>query len=191
MEKEAVVEMFVNRKLKYVEYVGDGDTNSFASCSKGLTQNQNEAINNIVWSKCSKRVFIVRERFKLAVCEAITSFNGGTRSRKILLDKLKVVCAQGSKKVLAMQNKVRLQNASIKITEKYRKQRQTLRQIRKGKKAGDVCYISCGFSNKLVADRLSVDSNVDFNIPTAPVKVTFVHDDDIPDKIVKYLCTEN
>ena len=35
MEKEAIVEMFVNsiqrRTLKYVEYVGDGDTNSFAA----------------------------------------------------------------------------------------------------------------------------------------------------------------
>ena len=35
MEKEDIVEMFVNstqeRKLKYVEYVGDGDKNSFAA----------------------------------------------------------------------------------------------------------------------------------------------------------------
>ena len=97
-------------------------TDLLASCSKGLTQNQNEALNNVVWRKCSKRVFIGHERFKLAVCDAITLFNDSTRSRQRLLDKLKVVCAQGSKKVLAIQNKVWLQNASIKITEKYRKQ---------------------------------------------------------------------
>ena len=43
-------------------------------CSKGLTQDQNEALNNVVWSKRSKRVFTGRERFKLAVCEAITPY---------------------------------------------------------------------------------------------------------------------
>ena len=42
MEKEAVVEMFINsiqrRKLKYGEYVGDGDTNSFGAVVLALTE---------------------------------------------------------------------------------------------------------------------------------------------------------
>ena len=34
-----------------------------------------------------KRIFISRQRFTLAVCEAITSFNDGTRSKKSLFEK--------------------------------------------------------------------------------------------------------
>ena len=49
------------------------------SCSKGLTQNQNESLNNVVWSKCSKRVFVGVHRFKLAVCEAVITFNDGAK----------------------------------------------------------------------------------------------------------------
>ena len=124
------------------------------------------------------------------MCEAIT-FNDGTRSRQKLLDKLKIVCAQGSKKVLAIQNKVWLQNASIKVTEKNRKQRENLHRIRKRKKLGNMCYIPNGFSNKLVVDKLPVGSNSDFNISQVYVKVTFLYDDDILGVIVKYLRKEN
>ena len=37
------------------------------SCQKGLTRNQNESLNNVLWSKCSKRIFIGKDRFTLAV----------------------------------------------------------------------------------------------------------------------------
>ena len=31
-----------------------------ASCQRGLTQNQNESINNMIWSKCLKRVYVAK-----------------------------------------------------------------------------------------------------------------------------------
>ena len=70
------------------------------SCCKGLTQNQNESLNNVVWSKCSKRVFIGFSRFKLAVCEAIITFNNGQN----LLESLNLDCANAWK-VLAIQTR--------------------------------------------------------------------------------------
>ena len=54
-----------------------------------------------------------------------------------------------------------------------------------------MCYIPGGFSNKLVADKPSVDSNIDFNVSKTLAKVTFVHDDDIPGVIVEYSCRDN
>ena len=50
---------------------------------------------------------------------------------KPLFERLELDCGRASKKLLHIQNKVRLQNSRIKVTEKYRKQRQKLRQIRK------------------------------------------------------------
>ena len=31
-----------------------------ASCQRGPTQNQNESINNMIWSKCPKRVYVAK-----------------------------------------------------------------------------------------------------------------------------------
>ena len=31
-----------------------------ASCQRGLTQNHNESINNMIWSKCPKRVHVAK-----------------------------------------------------------------------------------------------------------------------------------
>ena len=31
-----------------------------ALCQRGLTQNQNESINNMIWSKCPKRVYVAK-----------------------------------------------------------------------------------------------------------------------------------
>ena len=95
---------------------------------------QNESLNNVVWSKCSKRIFIGLHRFKLAVSEAMTAFNDGAKSREDLLSKLNLECGVSAKKVLSVQSKIRLRNAKIKSTEKCRKRRQALRQMRKGKK---------------------------------------------------------
>ena len=30
------------------------------SCQRGPTQNQNESINNMIWSKCQKRVYVAK-----------------------------------------------------------------------------------------------------------------------------------
>ena len=51
MEKEAAVEMFINsierRKLRYVEHVGDGDTNSFGAVVQALTEKFGDDYNII------------------------------------------------------------------------------------------------------------------------------------------------
>ena len=149
------------------------------SCSKGLTQNQNESLNNVVWSKCSKQVFIGFSRFKLAVCKAIITFNDGAEGRQNLLESLNLDCANASKNVLAIQNKVRLDNAWIKVSEKYRKQCQKLRRFRKGKK-NVACYIPGGFSTKLVPDNnMCTQSDIDFT-KNDEVELKFVDGNNIP-----------
>ena len=157
------------------------------SCAKGLTQNQNESLNNVVWSKCSKRIGL--HRFKLAVSEAVTAFNDGAKSREDLLSKLNLECGVSAKKVLSVQNKIRLRNAKIKSTEKCRKRRQALRQMRKGKKNPDESYIAGGFSRSVIPDTIPVNTvpdtmpvytiiDIDISSPI-DIGVTFVHDKDV------------
>ena len=98
------------------------------SCKQGLTQNQNELLNNVLWTKCSKRVFIEKETFTIAVCEAITAFNDGTRSTKTLFEKLKLACGQNTTTALNVRNNIRLRNSRYKVSEIYQKQPQSFKQ---------------------------------------------------------------
>ena len=138
------------------------------------------------------------QRFRLAACEAITSFNDGAKSRESLLRMLtNFECSAGSKKVLALQNKIRLQNARIKSSETHKKHRQRLRQIRKGEKLVDNdCYVPGGFSNRLEPDKVEKtekqnaaqkDEVVDFVtscINDSDMDLIFVHHDDKPMVII-------
>ena len=48
-----------------------------SKCVHGQTQNANESINQIIWSKCPKTVFIEKQTFALGVYSAIIHFNEG------------------------------------------------------------------------------------------------------------------
>ena len=48
-----------------------------SGCEQGLTQNANENLNGMVWSKCQKRVFCGRRRYTISLCESVTHFNEG------------------------------------------------------------------------------------------------------------------
>ena len=124
------------------------------SCKRGLTQNQNESLNNVLWTKCSKRVFIGKDRFTIAVCEAITAFNDGARSTKTLFEKLKLECGHNTIKALNVRNNIRLRNSRYKVSEKYQKQRQKLRAKRKNKGNDDTSYIPGAFSSNITPDTM-------------------------------------
>ena len=146
------------------------------SCSKGLTQNQNESLNSVLWAKCSKRVFVGKDRFTIAVCEAITTFNDGARSTQSLFEKLNLSCGMNTVKALNFVNKKRLQNAQLKVSSKYRIQRQKLRSRRKNKGKDDMSYIPGAFSSRITPDVTYTKVQAKKN---TPVVITFVHDDDV------------
>ena len=52
-------------------------------CLMGLTQNQSESINNVLWSICLKTKFCGIKKVLLAAAEAICRFNTGTASRAL------------------------------------------------------------------------------------------------------------
>ena len=56
----------------------------------GLTQNQNEAINGLLWSKCPKTKFCGKAKVLLAVSETISHFNTGSDSKMTLLNQLNI-----------------------------------------------------------------------------------------------------
>ena len=48
-----------------------------SKCLHGTTQNNNEALNGVIWQKCPKEVFVERQTLEVGVCSAIVNFNSG------------------------------------------------------------------------------------------------------------------
>jgi putative NIF3 family GTP cyclohydrolase 1 type 2 len=47
-------------------------------CTRGKTQNANESLHGVIWSKCSKSVFASREKVEMATLLAVGEFNMGS-----------------------------------------------------------------------------------------------------------------
>ena len=54
-------------------------------CLKGMTQNQNESANGVLWFKCPKTKFCGARRVRIAVCETIAAFNTGAASKAVVM----------------------------------------------------------------------------------------------------------
>ena len=50
----------------------------FKKCLYGQTQNPNESFNNIIWTKCPKRLYVNRAVLEMGVNSAVLEFNGGS-----------------------------------------------------------------------------------------------------------------
>ena len=48
-------------------------------CLHGKTQNANEALNNIIWSKCPKTIFVKRATLEMAVNSSVINYNDGAK----------------------------------------------------------------------------------------------------------------
>ena len=55
-------------------------------CLKGMTQNQNESANGVLWFKCPKTKFCGARRVRIAVCETIAAFNTGAASKAVVMN---------------------------------------------------------------------------------------------------------
>ena len=114
-------------------------------CLLGLTQNQNEAINGILWSKCPKRKFCGREKLLLAVAETVCEFNTGAACLEEVLNQSNIHSTSNSFTIFRNIDSTRLNHAAKKISMKARLQRRKLRATRKGGAEKGTSYISGAF----------------------------------------------
>ena len=78
--KDKIFNINIYDRSKYLPFVFRGELHEIFTrlsssdllnaCQRELTQNQNESINNMIWSKCPKRVLCNKSRFVISVCES-------------------------------------------------------------------------------------------------------------------------
>ena len=100
-------------------------------CLKGITQNQNEAANGVLWSKCRKTKFCGARRVRTAACGTIAVFNTGAASKAVIMNLCGITPGVHTVKALRKQDDTRLKTASKKVSTKYQEKRQKLRAQRK------------------------------------------------------------
>ncbi|GFV56887.1 uncharacterized protein TNCV_1869281 [Trichonephila clavipes] len=66
------------------------DPELLKKCLHGNTQNPNESINNVIWSRVPKKTFVHLETLSFGTYDAIASFNKGNTTKLDILKKLNI-----------------------------------------------------------------------------------------------------
>ena len=64
------------------------DEHLLQKCLHGLTQNQNESFNGMIWDRVPKSTFVGKDIFEFDVYDAVANFNMGAEAVKEILKKL-------------------------------------------------------------------------------------------------------
>ena len=102
-------------------------------CLQGLTQNQNESLNGVLWSICPKNIFCRWKTVESAAREAINQFNVSALASAELLSSLSINPGSNMMHEIGKENTRRINAAAKKVTGKARVNRQRLRSKKKNK----------------------------------------------------------
>ena len=108
------------------------DDTLLSKCLHGQTQNANESINQIIWAKCQKNVFVEKPTLEIGVYSAVLQFNDGALGVENVFNHFGL--GEGRCFVAGSMQKDRKSvcDAEIKSSDAGKKQRKRIRKIKKG-----------------------------------------------------------
>lgn len=101
-------------------------------CLHGQTQNVNESLNGMIWSKCSKRVFTGKDAVEMAASSAVICFNEGSQGLLSVYTKIGIIPGKHTLNGLRNIDLKRVSEMDKKSAELAKKKRRKLRSIKKG-----------------------------------------------------------
>lgn len=120
-----------------------GSVALLSKCVTGKTQNANEALHGVIWTKCPKTTFASRTTLEIGVCEAISQYNTGCLQsvsdlQRIVGSSPGTATAKIAKSFDAKRLKLSKTRKHIKYNEYKRKQKQAqlLEEEKKKEKEG-------------------------------------------------------
>ena len=129
-----------------------GSRELLEKCIDGYTQNANESLHSTVWKLCPKELFLGRESVDIACSIAVCRFNDGAFALLSLAKKLELTSSRFCKQTLRRKDKLRIQKAKYKSSErgrtlwkKARKKRKGLEDKNKEKEGPMYMYVAGGF----------------------------------------------
>lgn len=109
-------------------YIRLTDKDLLKRCSLGKTQNANEALHGLIWSKCPKTTFTAKRKVEAAVGEGISIYNEGyLLTITQLLSQVGLSSGATTASLARKRDMDRLRLHKARSTEKYRKYRKLLK----------------------------------------------------------------
>ena len=121
-----------------------------SKCLDGLTQNNNESLNALIWKKCLKNVYVSRNIIETGVASAVLEFNNGTQGIKKVYENAGLHFGKFITAACKKKDKIRISIMTHKSSDSVKKRRKKLRAIRKRfcdkekEKEGGESYVSGG-----------------------------------------------
>ena len=131
-EKPLIPEAVVEVIKPIFSHTDLGSENLLQKCLHGQTQNVNESLNGIIWTRCPKRVYVGRNIVEIGVSSAVINFNDGNLGLLPVFEKLGIDCGHSTHVSLRETDKDRIYEMNRKSSDSGKKQRRKLRARRKG-----------------------------------------------------------
>lgn len=99
-------------------------------CLQCLTQNANESLNGVIWSKCPKVRNVSKRAVESAVAEAVGEYNFGGSAIITSLDTSGIKIGNVANKIITSRTKIRMKHAVRRNTNKFKEYRRKLQMIK-------------------------------------------------------------
>ncbi|GFU72035.1 uncharacterized protein TNCV_1459291 [Trichonephila clavipes] len=103
-------------------------------CLHGGTQNPNESVNNVIWSRVPKKTFVQLEVLSLGTYDAVSSFNMGNVSKLEILRKMCIEPGDYTVQAMECLDKQRLLLAKYYCLQKTKEVRKEKKDLKGRKK---------------------------------------------------------
>ena len=130
-----------NNSINIPEYIHDiikpifvklSSDELLCKCLHGQTQNGNEALNNIIWKKCPKAIFVERPLLEMSVNSAILEYNEGSTGVFKVFNIFKISPGICSLRLSRKRDTISVGGMVRKSSEKGKKRRKAIRKVKKG-----------------------------------------------------------
>ncbi|XP_065642399.1 uncharacterized protein LOC136074029 [Hydra vulgaris] len=109
-----------------------GSDKLLEKCLHGKTQNPNESLNQLIWKRCPKDIFIERTALSIGVASAVLNFNDGQQFLNKLFNELGMIFGINALNYVLHKETKRISKAEKQCTLKLKSRRKKLRAIQKG-----------------------------------------------------------
>jgi hypothetical protein len=101
-------------------------------CLHGETQNSNEAINNVIWTKCPKSVYVGRSVLEMGTNSAVLEFNEGSFGVSSVFKHFGISNGYAFYLLSEKRDEERVAKSTQKTDEEGKQKRKTIRAVKKG-----------------------------------------------------------
>lgn len=107
------------------------EINLLKKCLHGRTQNPNECVNSVIWSRLPKTVFVQIKTLHFGVYDAVASFNQGNITKCKVLEQLGLSIGSRTANAMLQIDLERLRQAEIRVRNLHQKIRQARRNAKR------------------------------------------------------------